>query len=39
MCGLCGFLNKNNASDHELRTQVTRMNEALSHRGPDDSGS
>ena len=38
MCGLCGFLNKNNASDHELRTQVTRMNEVLSHRGPDDSG-
>jgi asparagine synthase (glutamine-hydrolysing) len=38
MCGICGFQNKKNNSDQEIRHQVLRMNEVLSHRGPDDSG-
>ena len=37
MFGLCEFLKRKYASELQLRTQGTRMNEALSHRIPDDS--
>ena len=37
MFGLCEFLKRKYASELQLHTQSTRMNEALSHRIPDDS--
>jgi asparagine synthase (glutamine-hydrolysing) len=40
MCGITGFLSKNNdQSTAELTSSVTRMSDTLRHRGPDDSGS
>ncbi|PYS57648.1 MAG: hypothetical protein DMF76_21650 [Acidobacteria bacterium] len=36
MCGIAGIVNKDGAPvDREL---LTRMNEAIRHRGPDDDG-
>lgn len=35
MCGICGIVSKNNNIDFEI---IRRMNDALSHRGPDDEG-
>ena len=35
MCGLVGIITKNHACDNDI---LNRMNETLSHRGPDDSG-
>ena len=34
MCGICGFVTKNNISLETLK----RINDLLVHRGPDDSG-
>ena len=34
MCGICGFLGKKSISSEEL----SRMNNSMTHRGPDDSG-
>lgn len=34
MCGICGFVSKNTITVGELKT----MNDAMYHRGPDDSG-
>ncbi len=34
MCGICGFYSKQNIS----LEQLTRMNDTMYHRGPDDSG-
>lgn len=38
MCGLCGFQINKSISDQALHSQILRMNETLTHRGPDDSG-
>lgn len=37
MCGICGIISSNNLTSHQSQ-QVTRMNSALSHRGPDGEG-
>ncbi len=34
MCGICGFVSRNSITLNELK----RMNDAMYHRGPDDSG-
>ena len=34
MCGICGFISKKNITLNDL----TRMNDTMIHRGPDDSG-
>ncbi len=36
MCGICGFVNLN--SEPASKTILGKMNQALIHRGPDDSG-
>ena len=38
MCGLCGFYTKKTGEETSLRQNVGRMNQQLTHRGPDDSG-
>jgi asparagine synthase (glutamine-hydrolysing) len=39
MCGITGFLDTRRAdTTAELETKVTRMSDAIVHRGPDDSG-
>lgn len=39
MCGIAGFLSKNNGrANNELRFMVNKMADTLQHRGPDDSG-
>ncbi|MBI5418332.1 asparagine synthase (glutamine-hydrolyzing) [Candidatus Poribacteria bacterium] len=39
MCGISGFINiNNNLKNDELSTIIKKMNNALHHRGPDDSG-
>jgi len=35
MCGICGFIDKNNSLDKEI---LYKMNSTLKHRGPDDDG-
>lgn len=37
MCGICGFIFKD-STRHADPALLTRMNDALSHRGPDDHG-
>ncbi len=40
MCGITGFLDtRRDQTTAELETRVTRMSDAIIHRGPDDSGS
>ena len=34
MCGICGFVSKNTITAEQLKL----MNDAMYHRGPDDSG-
>ena len=34
MCGICGFISKQNITRDELHA----MNETMIHRGPDDGG-
>jgi asparagine synthase (glutamine-hydrolysing) len=38
MCGIAGFINADPGPEAELRAVVTRMSDAIVHRGPDDSG-
>ena len=38
MCGIVGFLNKQNPLDRKSQDLIRRMSAKLSHRGPDDSG-
>src|SRR5690348_12386860 len=40
MCGIAGFVNRSTTTNYpeELRERVTGMTDAISHRGPDDSG-
>ncbi|HEY5651303.1 MAG TPA: asparagine synthetase B, partial [Acidimicrobiia bacterium] len=38
MCGIAGFVAAGLGSEDALQSLVTRMAEALGHRGPDDSG-
>jgi asparagine synthase (glutamine-hydrolysing) len=39
MCGIAGFLDRSpNRSSDQLAPRVTAMTDAISHRGPDDSG-
>ena len=37
MCGICGIYNFNEAEKVD-ENDLAKMNKALSHRGPDDSG-
>ena len=37
MCGFCGFVSSNNQKDQNISI-LKKMNNALSHRGPDDEG-
>lgn len=40
MCGICGIIDFGHTLSHQEREgQVNKMNTALEHRGPDDSGS
>ncbi len=34
MCGICGFISRDNVTIEQLRV----MNDTMIHRGPDDSG-
>ena len=38
MCGITGFYDRKNSSDEYFKTTLTKMNNALSHRGPDGEG-
>jgi len=38
MCGLTGFFSKRNNRPDEMRALVSRMADAIVHRGPDDNG-
>ena len=38
MCGITGFLTKDSQSDDELKNQVCRMADSITHRGPDSEG-
>jgi asparagine synthase (glutamine-hydrolysing) len=38
MCGLTGFFSKRNRGADEMRAVASRMADAITHRGPDDSG-
>jgi asparagine synthase (glutamine-hydrolysing) len=38
MCGVAGFFRTSNAGADEMRAIASRMADAISHRGPDDSG-
>jgi len=39
MCGICGIIDSNTASDESIRKgQVHAMNKAIEHRGPDEAG-
>jgi len=38
MCGLSGYLQPPGLSHNEMTAQITRMNQTLVHRGPDDGG-
>lgn len=39
MCGIAGYLNFQNArAPDAIQTTITRMNQAIAHRGPDDRG-
>ncbi len=38
MCGFCGFISTHAISGQQCRPIIDRMNDAIIHRGPDDSG-
>lgn len=38
MCGIAGFITKHDLTDTEKRGIVTKMNDAIRHRGPDEDG-
>lgn len=38
MCGINGILQKQKTSDRDLRDQLSRMNQKIYHRGPDEDG-
>jgi len=38
MCGFCGFISTHAISEQQCLPIINRMNDAIIHRGPDDSG-
>ncbi len=40
MCGISGIIYKNNNNEiqHEVENEIKKMNDLISHRGPDDAG-
>ena len=38
MCGINGIINKTSCSEHEITTALTKMNNLIIHRGPDEDG-
>ena len=38
MCGINGIINKTSCSDNEITTALTKMNNLIIHRGPDEDG-
>lgn len=38
MCGINGIIDRNNRSEIEINTILTKMNNLIIHRGPDDDG-
>ncbi|GAA4937548.1 asparagine synthase (glutamine-hydrolyzing) [Algibacter agarivorans] len=38
MCGINGIINKTSCSEHEITAALTKMNNLIIHRGPDEDG-
>ena len=38
MCGIAGIIHRNGGSPHQVGRDLTRMLQAMKHRGPDSTG-